>query len=146
MKKGNYWWISRLDSWGGGIELAILSSFYEIEICAFDVKSCRMDCFGQDKSYKTRVYLLYNGIHYDALALSEQNAPEEMDITLFSPDDKTTELKALKCVKGANERHEYTDVSDFKLVCLQCYTKLIGQKEALEHANKTKHNQFAENK
>lgn len=82
----------------------ILSDFYEIEICAFDVKSTKMYCYGEDKKYKTRIYLLYNGIHYDAFALTfDENAGEDSDITLFSSKDKYVEQLAHQCVKKAKE-------------------------------------------
>jgi ubiquitin thioesterase OTU1 len=31
------------DRWGGGIELSILSSIFEIQICTFDVQVCAMN-------------------------------------------------------------------------------------------------------
>ena len=33
-----------------------------------DVLTSRVDRFGEDKSYSHRILLLYDGIHYDALA------------------------------------------------------------------------------
>ena len=54
------------DSWGGGIELAILTQEYEIEICVINTESGgRIDYFGEDRQFPFRVFLLYNDIHYD---------------------------------------------------------------------------------
>jgi ubiquitin thioesterase OTU1 len=39
-------WILLPKSWGGAIELAILSDHYSTEIAAFDVSTTRMDCYG----------------------------------------------------------------------------------------------------
>jgi ubiquitin thioesterase OTU1 len=39
-------WILLPKSWGGAIELAILSEHYSTEIAAFDVSTTRMDCYG----------------------------------------------------------------------------------------------------
>lgn len=54
------------DSWGGGIELAILTQEYEIEICVINTESGgRIDYFGEDRHFPYRVFLLYNNLHYD---------------------------------------------------------------------------------
>ena len=51
-------------------------------------------CIGQDKDYRQRVYLLYDGIHYDPLALTYDTAlPEDADVTKFDPDDDTVAEK-----------------------------------------------------
>lgn len=82
----------------------ILSDFYQIEVCAFDVKSTKMYCYGEDKKYNTRVYLMYNGIHYDAFALTfDESLGEDSDITLFSPNDKYVEQLIAQYVKKAKE-------------------------------------------
>lgn len=39
-------WITESTSWGGGIEIAILSEHYEIEICIVDTVNIRIDRFG----------------------------------------------------------------------------------------------------
>jgi ubiquitin thioesterase OTU1 len=58
--------ISSDDSWGGGIELAILTQEYEIEICVINTEcGGRIDYFGEDRHFPYRVFLLYNNLHYD---------------------------------------------------------------------------------
>ncbi|CAI7732255.1 unnamed protein product [Closterium sp. NIES-54] len=77
-------WIARADSWGGGIELAILSDHFAKKIAAFDIQTKRCDVYGQDKPYCETIMLIYDGIHYDALALSPcEGAPEDFDQTIF---------------------------------------------------------------
>ena len=56
--------ICKRDSWGGAIELSIFSELYEIQICAWDIMTCRMDTYGLDKDYKLRIFVLYDGVHY----------------------------------------------------------------------------------
>ena len=58
-------WILKQDSWGGAIEISILSEFYQVEIDVLDTQSIRMDRFGENKGYKNRVMLIYDNIHYD---------------------------------------------------------------------------------
>ena len=54
------------DSWGGGIELSILTQEYEIEICVINTESGgRIDYFGEDRNFPHRVFLLYHNLHYD---------------------------------------------------------------------------------
>lgn len=55
------------ESWGGGIELSILSEFYEFEMAVVDIQSLHICKFGEDKNYSERLLLLYDGIHYDPL-------------------------------------------------------------------------------
>lgn len=60
-------WIQKPDSWGGAIEVAILSSYYGIEIDVVDIQNAIINRFGEDKNYGLRVFLLFDGIHYDPL-------------------------------------------------------------------------------
>lgn len=62
-------WIKRDDSWGGAIEVSILSSFYGLEIDVVDITNAIINRFGEDKNYGQRIFLLFDGIHYDPLYL-----------------------------------------------------------------------------
>ena len=58
-------WIKNPQSWGGAIEMMILSDYLKSEIVAVDIMNVRFDTFGEGKGYSQRVYLIYSGIHYD---------------------------------------------------------------------------------
>lgn len=60
-------WIQRPESWGGAIEVSILSNYYGIEIDVVDIQNAIINRFGEDKNYGLRVFLLFDGIHYDPL-------------------------------------------------------------------------------
>ena len=60
-------WIQDAAHWGGGIELAVLAEHFNTELAAFDIQSQRVDTFGSTNGYSQRAFLLYDGIHYDAL-------------------------------------------------------------------------------
>lgn len=94
-------WIQRPESWGGAIELAIFAKHYRTEIAAFDLTTARHQVFGVDGGYSQRVLLvpcravlvswprltlrsqMYDGIHYDPLALSfGRDLPEDLDQTV----------------------------------------------------------------
>eukprot|EP00883_Tetradesmus_obliquus_P014352 jgi/Sobl393_1/7395/SZX61668.1 len=77
-------WITNKKNWGGGIELAILSAHYGREIAAFDIRTKRCDRYGESEGYAERVLLIYDGLHYDAMAVAAfEGAPEELDITVL---------------------------------------------------------------
>eukprot|EP00899_Mesostigma_viride_P002098 jgi/Mesvir1/1188/Mv17682-RA.2 len=154
-------WIRRPNSWGGGIELAILSEHYGREIAAYDVVTCRCDLYGQGSGYRERVFLMYDGIHYDALGLSLfEGSPDDALVTVFdvSPQggsagvmladaevnaDQMSEM-ALALVTEAHHKKQFTDVGRFTLRCGVCRAGVKGQKEAVEHARATGHGSFEE--
>ena len=51
-------WILNYTSWGGSIEVSILSRHYQSEVSVFDIRNVRYDTFGQDLGFKRRVLLL----------------------------------------------------------------------------------------
>lgn len=60
-------WIQLPNSWGGAIELSVLSNFFGLEIDVVNVLHAVVNRFGEDKNYGQRVFLLFDGIHYDPL-------------------------------------------------------------------------------
>lgn len=71
-------WIMKPNSWGGAIELSILSKFYGLEIAVVDSSNGILNRFGEDQHYAQRVFLIFDGIHYDPLYL------EPLDASSFS--------------------------------------------------------------
>ncbi|TXG67778.1 hypothetical protein EZV62_009053 [Acer yangbiense] len=83
--------------------------------------------------------LIYDGLHYDALAMSPfDGAPEEFDQTIFPVRSKRTigpvERLALNLVKEQHKKRSFTDTARFTLRC----------GEAVEHAQATGHVNFQE--
>ncbi|CAN6243152.1 unnamed protein product, partial [Urochloa humidicola] len=144
-------WILDPEKWGGAIELSILSEYYGREIAAYDIQTTRCDLYGQEKNYSERVMLIYDGLHYDALAMSPaEGTPEEFDQTIFPVNHNRSigpaEGLALNLVKEAQRKRSYTDTANFTLRCGVCQIGVIGQKEAVEHAQATGHVNFQEYK
>ncbi|KAF0740821.1 hypothetical protein AaE_008721 [Aphanomyces astaci] len=79
-------WIMDDKSWGGEIELSILSAHFGVEMLVFDVVSMSRLCYGEDQGFTQRLFLLYDGIHYDAIAETGHRGPHS-DKTLFSIND-----------------------------------------------------------
>ena len=75
-----------------------------------------------------------------ALALDE-TAPEDNDVTTFSPDDKLPLETGSAYCKELHDKHQFTDTSKFSLRCMVCGKGLEGEKDAIAHARETKPNQ-----
>ena len=92
--------------------------------------------------------LIYDGLHYDALALARSPfAPEAGDATVFSlADPRTADVRAAarELVAQARANRQFTDTARFTLRCGVCQCGLKGEKEALEHAKATGHQNFSE--
>ncbi|KAF1774449.1 OTU domain [Phytophthora cactorum] len=129
-------WIMDDKSWGGEIELSILSTYYQVEMVVFDVTSMSRLCYGEDQGFTQRLFLLYDGIHYDLVVEAPSiTASESQDVTLFAINDfskvgsgdklgkfqraGTDELvvyglqveRASEVAVEAHQKHEFTDVS-----------------------------------
>eukprot|EP01027_Heterolobosea_sp_BB2_P016749 GEZU01023801.1.p2 GENE.GEZU01023801.1~~GEZU01023801.1.p2 ORF type:complete len:234 (-),score=59.14 GEZU01023801.1:1008-1709(-) len=88
-------WIQDPDTWGGAIELSILSFLYSVEIVAFDTQTQREDKYGEDMGYSRRALIMYTGSHYDALALAPYGgAVESSDQVIFNSKDESVMKKA----------------------------------------------------
>lgn len=158
-------WISRPNSWGGAIELAILSKALGSVIKAVDVQTGRIDEYGAEGDEaataspasaaapppKSVAMVLYDGIHYDALVVVDQGerngSSTELVISPLPTTSPVAELAALAAQELAQERkrsHAYTDVSKFTLRCMVCGKGIVGEKGAVQHAKETGHARFDE--
>ncbi|KAG8424256.1 ubiquitin-specific protease otu1 [Metarhizium acridum] len=139
------------DRWGGGIELSILSTIFDIQICTFDVQGQHLMTFGEGK--QDRCILVYSGIHYDRVAFSYSDSPHnvaplppEMDRSIWPTDDSEVLVKAKMLVEKLNANHYYTDADGLVLKCNEDGCEWIGngQLAARKHAEVTGHTQLTE--
>ncbi|PGH16102.1 hypothetical protein AJ80_05317 [Polytolypa hystricis UAMH7299] len=142
-------WIQSENSWGGGIELSILSKHFDIEICSIDVQTLRIDRFNEGRP--TRCILVYSGIHYDTVALSPSDepfthayAPPEFDTKIFDSADPVILEKAVALCQVLQGKHYYTDTAGFRIKCQVCGAVFVGEKGATKHASETGHYEFGE--
>ncbi|KAF9972095.1 hypothetical protein BGZ73_004830 [Actinomortierella ambigua] len=132
-------WITRENSWGGAIELAIFSEHYKVEIASIDVSTNRVDRFGEGQ-YDNRVILMYSGIHYDAVALTPgTDIPEECDQTQFDVSAEEILRAGVQLAAKLKKEHKFTDLANFSLKCSVCRVGLKGEKDAQQHAQQTYH-------
>ncbi|KAL8973355.1 MAG: hypothetical protein Q9183_000048 [Haloplaca sp. 2 TL-2023] len=142
-------WIQTEDAWGGAIELNVLSQQFDIEICSIDVQTSRVDRFNE--GIPKRCILVYSGIHYDTIAVSQSNPymmdgyalPEE-DVKIFDATDDAVLGAALDLCAELKQRHYYTDTAGFQVRCNICKRTFVGEKGATEHASQTGHYDFGE--
>lgn len=133
------------DRWGGAIELSILSDIYDIEICSVDVKTQRVDRYGEAKP--TRCLLLYSGIHYDRIAFTlDLSLPVEFDEVRWDTSNDGVVAMAQKLAKQLKDKHYFTDTTDFVLKCdvPSCGWIGAGMKEASKHMAETGHQALSE--
>ena len=55
------------------------------EIAAFDIHTQRMDLYGEGDEYKERVMLIYDGLHYDALAIAGETFTSQYSKSVSYP-------------------------------------------------------------
>ena len=128
-------WILKEDSWGGGIELSILSKFFQVQIGVANIQSINIDYFGE---YNNCIYLLYNNVHYDVF-YKEENGK----ITgLFNSKDQKVKEEIIDICKELQKQQKYVDTQTFSLKCMQCGFLIKGQDEVIEHTKKTGHINF----
>ncbi|GAC94272.1 cysteine protease [Pseudozyma hubeiensis SY62] len=135
-------------TWGGAIELSILSEHFGVEIDSIDVATGTVHRFGEDKAYENRAIVVYSGIHYDALTLKEGKDettifPNLAAIGIAKDEDEVMSAAKQLC-QELKRRKYYTDTASFSLKCKTCGTKLTGEKQAVQHAKETGHGDFGE--
>lgn len=156
-------WIREDCSWGGAIELSILSAHYGIEIAVVDTVNAIINRFGEDRQYALRVFLMFDGIHYDPLymesldvsliAFKEENKTcfslfiflKGGNVrTIFPTEDDSVLKEAQQIALEAKSSRQFTDVNKFTLKCMVCNVFMNGQVQAQQHAQSTGHQNFGE--
>ena len=142
-------WIQSPNSWGGQIELDILSKHFDVEICSIDVQSLRVDKYNEGKPQ--RCILVYSGIHYDVIAASPSEypyekayAPPDFDVKVFDANDEVVLSTAVKLCAKLQKQGYFTDTAAFSLRCNVCGGMFTGEAGATEHASETGHYDFGE--
>lgn len=99
-------------------ELSIFSRHYCAEIASIDIETGRVDRFGEDSSYASRVILLYSGIHYDATSLAPTSgAPPDFHETLFPVGNLSIMAAAAKLAGKLRDQKKFTNTATFSLKC-----------------------------
>lgn len=100
------------------LELSIFSKHYRAEIASIDIETGRIDRFGEDSSYASRVILLYSGIHYDATSLAPiPGAPLDFHETLFPIGNAGILIAAEELAAKLRAQKKFTNTATFLLKC-----------------------------
>lgn len=128
-------------SWGGEVECKILSEYFQVQIVAGNIELARFNKYPIDnKRYKARIYILYDGIHYDACEKGK-------GFSIFHCDDICEVYNEVSMVLlQLKERKQYTNTGTFCIVCQDCWKEMYGEKELQAHAKQTGHFNFQERK
>lgn len=138
-------WITNPNSWGGGIELSILSQHFDIEIASVNVQDLRVDRFNEGQA--RRVILVYSGIHYDTIAFVPRGVSpldSENDTKLFDAQDDVILEAARQLCGELKKQHYFTDTHKFSIKCNTCGWTGAGQQAAQQHNSESGHVDFAE--
>ncbi|KAI0503321.1 hypothetical protein F5B22DRAFT_553530 [Xylaria bambusicola] len=135
--------------WGGGIELSILSEIFRIEICSVDVKTGKAYHFGEQQNHEEFCVVVYSGVHYDRIAEAATEGVMgmvEFDVTRWNAlgNERILRHTQENICQMLRDRHYYTSVSDFVVVCNQCHEILQGEKAITQHARQTGHSGVTE--
>jgi len=136
--------ISNPSKWGGGIEIKIFTEILKIEIAIVDVQTNRIDLFGQDKNYSNRIFILYNGVHYDPLVINfDESAEPDSDLTVFKTNEHDIFDLFKTYVKKFTEKGDFVDMGNLcSLECTECNQKFLNEEAATGHAKKLDHWSF----
>ena len=133
-----------INTWGGAIELKLFSELFETEIVSFDIQFNRADTFGAECNYINRIFVLYNGIHYDPLVMAT-NEETSGDIKVFDSTDDNIMINFQSFANSMKERGEYVDLSNsLNLKCSSCGCITQSQEDAAEHGVNFGHWEFEE--
>ena len=130
-------WIMRGDSWGGGIEIAILSKYFMLNIGVVDIKNLTIEYFGNN--YSNTIYLLYDNVHYDVFYYET----DDKKITgVFKSDDTKAKDEILEIAAELKRHKQYVDTQNYSIKCMECNFLMKGNDDVIEHSKKTGHTNF----
>lgn len=133
-------WIVKPDSWGGFVDMHILSQHLNVQICAICIRTLRVESFPNESPWQARVFLLYDGIHYDTIMAVTQAGKAG----IFNVKDEFSLNRAVVVAAELQEAKQFTDTANFTLQCQHCFALLKGEADAQKHAKETKHFNFQE--
>jgi ubiquitin thioesterase OTU1 len=129
--------IMKPTTWGGQVELQVLSQYLNIQIAAIDIETGTLLLFNDNA--KQRIYLIYSGIHYDCLEDSSTRTQ-----TQFSATNTEIKQRAEEAARIQRKQGRFTNIRSFSLSCADCGQHFVGAAEASDHAKETRHQNFVE--
>ena len=128
--------INKKSSWGGEIEIIILSQYFDIEILVISINPYNINRFGAE-GHRKRIYLLYTGSHYNLLVRNFIDAKENIDVTIFSKANIFTLRAAEQASKKYMQKFSEEFAQDF--ACSVCDFNCKSKSMASAHGQETGH-------
>lgn len=133
-------WITKKDSWGGAIEIGILSEKMSTATYVIDIDAEKIEKFNEDK-FDNFIMIMFNGIHYDSVELANGK-------TVFNKQDSLMSNLVLSGALGISKQMKSTGYSfntrRDKIICNVCKNILTGEREVAKHAESTGHVDFGQ--
>lgn len=126
--------------WGGQVELNILSALGGVEVATVDIQTGRVDVYGEGKGYAMRVYMLFSGVHFDAITFTAPGGGVEL--RQVNTSDQAAEMSAGDLAASLRRDGAFTDQQTMQLVCQTCGFEMSGDYEARLHAGSSGHTDF----
>ena len=121
------WICNGKKEWGGVPELKVLSIYYQKIFIVVDIQELKLHKFGDENESDGKVYLMYDGTHYNCGALTSPVTNNSRYIFFMNEDYDAGFLEYAKMLK---ENSEFVDTVTFTLKCNNCGTAVKGQVEA----------------
>ena len=98
----------------GQVELCILAEHFQAEVAVTDVQTGRADVFGQGRGHAWRVYMIFTGIHFDAIGFDQglRRVPTSSPLSVAAADAAVVALAARQRSAG-----QFTDQATMRLRC-----------------------------
>ncbi|CUS22763.1 LAQU0S06e05468g1_1 [Lachancea quebecensis] len=138
-------WILKRSSWGGGIELAVLSRVLKTCIMVMDVDACKFERFNEQQ-FDNFVMVAFNGVHYDAMEVIDETGSGR-PLTVFSQKTHRADAILARALEAAArlKRHGYSfNTTRDRIRCNVCGYHFVGEREVARHAEKTGHVDFGQ--
>ncbi len=140
-------WIQDNEKWGGDVDMRILGDLLGLVIKAVNIQTGQIFSFGNQEGDPNVIFVLYDGIHYDAIVMKTEDASGVTIKKIFalnSAEDIEMEKMSKELAARLKEQRQFTNTSTFTLRCMVCSEGLTGETEAQDHAKRTGHQNFSE--
>ena len=123
------------------VELAILACALRAEVAVTDVETGRVDVYGEGESYTRRCYLVYTGLHFDAVAFGGGGGAGGRVVAVAPGDASAAAAVRSLCAERKKGGH-FTNQQTMRLRCKICGHIMNGDLEARQHAGGSGHKEF----
>lgn len=135
-------WIVQKSSWGGAIEISILSKYMEIAILTLDIDANRFEKFNDEK-YNKFIMIVFSGIHYDVIEIFHQDSKELQTVFDFADAESDVFLAQALCIAESMKAAGMSfNTKRDKIRCNICGTISVGERDVARHVEATGHLDF----